>query len=462
MGLPTFLILAIGIAVVLLLIIWLRMNAFLALITAAIVVSLMAPGVLSEKISRVALAFGQTAGKIGIVIAMAAIIGRCLIESGAADRIVRMFIRLLGEKRCPVSLMASGFVMSIPVFFDTVFYLLLPLARSMHRQTGIRYMLLILAMGAGGSITHSLVPPTPGPLITAEILKIDLGMMIMVGLLISACTAIVMLFFVERLSRIFDFPMRPIEGLKEEPEPLPDDQLPGLFWSFLPIVLPVMTISTHTIVLALAKNAATDSVLHRAEGFASIAGNANLAMLISAAIALFVFWQQRKPSRKVLADMVESSLMSGGVIILITSAGGAFGAMLKEAQIGPAVQNLIGADSSQGFGGIRLLLMAFFVAFLIKFAQGSSTVSMITTSSMMFPLISGPELLGYHPVYIACAIGFGAQCGNWMNDSGFWIFAKMSGLTEVETLKTWTVTVSTLAIVGLCFTIAFAKLLPIV
>ena len=105
--------------------------------------------------------------------------------------------------------------------------------------------------------------------------------------------------------------------------------------------------------------------------------------------------------------------------------------------------------------------MGFFVAFLIKFAQGSSTVSMMTTSAMMATLIPSADVLGYHPVYVACAIGWGAQCGNWMNDSGFWIFAKMGGLTEVETLKTWTVTVSSTAVIGLVITVLFATVLPL-
>jgi GntP family gluconate:H+ symporter len=457
-----FAILAIGIISVLALIIVLRINAFLALITSAILVSLLAPGELSEKISRVAVAFGTTAGKIGIVIAMAAIIGQCLIESGSADRIVRMFVRLLGEKRCPVSLMASGFVLSIPVFFDTVFYLLLPLARSMHRRTGKSYLLLILAMGTGASITHSLVPPTPGPLITSETLGVDLGVMINIGLLTSVCTAAVMLFFIAWFSRGFNIPMRPIEGSRQESEPLLDNELPGLFLSSLPIIMPVVLISAHTIVSTLAKSASPDSTVRSAAEFTSVVGNANFAMLVSAAIALFVVWLKRKPGGHKMAVMVENSLMSSGMIILITSAGGAFGAMLKEAQIGPAIQNMILAHPGQTLGGIKLLLIAYFVAFLIKFAQGSSTVSMITTSAMMAALISSSGSIGYHPVYLACAIGFGAQCGNWMNDSGFWIFSKMSGLTEVETLKTWTVTVSSLAFAGLLFTILFAKILPLV
>ena len=459
---PPLVILAVGIVTVLTLIIVLRVNAFLALFTAAILVSFLAQGEVSEKVSRVAEAFGATAGKIGIIIAMAAIIGRCLIESGAADRIVGMFIGLLGEKRCPVSLMSSGFVLSIPVFFDTVFYLLLPLARSMHRRTGKSYLLLILAMGAGASITHSLVPPTPGPLIIADTLGIDLGMMMSIGLAVAFCTAVVILLFIRWYSRLFNIPMRPLDGCSQETEPIHSEKLPGLFVSLLPIILPVLMISTHTIVSTASKTASAVSFVHQAEGFTAVIGNANLAMLVSAAIAMIVFWRHRRPNRQETANIIEHSLMSGGMIILITSAGGAFGAMLKTAQIGPAIQDLMAADAGQSLGGMKLILMGFFIAFLIKFAQGSSTVSMITTSAMLAGLVQTPASIGFHPVYLACAIGFGAQCGNWMNDSGFWIFAKMSGLTETETLKTWTVTVSTLAVVGLCFTILFAKVLPLI
>jgi GntP family gluconate:H+ symporter len=457
------LILAVGIAIVIGMIVALRVNAFLALITAALVVSLLAPGEFSVKISRVAAEFGTMAGKIGLVIAFAAIIGRCLIDSGAADRVVRLFVGLLGEKRCAVSLMSSGFVLSVPVFFDTVFYLLLPLARSMHRRTGRSYLLLILAMGAGASITHSLVPPTPGPLLIAGTLGIDLGMMILVGLLCAAPTAFVIYFVVGWLARRIDIPMRPLEGTGPEPEPLPDEQLPALLPSILPIVLPVVLISMHTIVVStLAKGADETGMIRRIGTVTAVLGNANLAMLLSAAIALYVLWSQRRPTREQFARTVESSLMSGGVIILITSAGGAFGAMLQQARVAEAIQQLVAGDSTAALGGIKVLFMAFFIATLLKFAQGSSTVSMIATSGMLAGMIASPQALGYHPAYLAAAIGFGAQCGNWMNDSGFWIFAKMGGLTEIETLKTWTVTVSSMAVIGLFITALFARVLPLI
>ena len=193
------LIMTIGIVLVIFLIMKLKVNAFIALITAAMAVSLMAfdenpdtgkSELASNAISRVAEAFGNACGGIGIVIALAAVIGTCMMDSGAADRVVRAFMKLLGEERSPWALMGSGYILAVPVFFDTVFYLLVPLARSFYRRTGKSYLKCILAITAGGAITHTLVPPTPGPLTMAATLGIDLGKMIMVGAMVAMPAAI--------------------------------------------------------------------------------------------------------------------------------------------------------------------------------------------------------------------------------------------------------------------------------
>src|SRR5256714_12879970 len=179
------LILLVGMATILAGILGLRLNAFLALITAAIVVSLLAPGEPAVKIARVAEGFGRTAGTIGIVIALAAVAGQAMMDSGAADRIVRAFIGLLGEQRSATALCATGYVLSIPVFFDTVFYLLVPLARSGYARTNRYYLKYLLAIAAGAGATHTLVPPTPGPLAVAGTLGVDLGTMVLVGLAVA-------------------------------------------------------------------------------------------------------------------------------------------------------------------------------------------------------------------------------------------------------------------------------------
>ena len=457
------LVLSICVAVVLSLIIVFRLHAFIALISAAIVVSLLSPGPVADKISRVAVAFGTTAGNIGILIAAAAIIGRCLIDSGAADRIVNAMLGLFGAKRSQVSLMSSGFVLSIPVFFDTVFYLLLPLARSMHRQTGRNYLLLILAMGSGATISHSLVPPTPGPLLIADAFAIDIGVMILVGGALAAITAAAMLPFIAWLSRRIEIPMREIGAANEAPHDTPrDTPRPALWAAAAPIVLPVVLISSNTILATLTDGADAGAGIERARSLMAIVGNPNLAMILAAACAMLVLKRQRRDlHRTAMARLVETSLASAGVIILITAGGGAFGAMLQAADVSQAITGLVGVGADESLAGIPLLLIGFLVAFLIKFSQGSTTVAMITASAMLASFVTNGQEIGFHPVYLACAVGFGAQCGNWMNDSGFWIFSKMSGLTEIETLKTWTVTVSTLAVVGFLFTMLASQIFPL-
>lgn len=579
-------ILALGISIVLGLIVIGKVNAFIALVTAAIVVSLLSPGDINQSISRVATAFGNTAGGIAIVIALAAVIGTCMLDSGAADRIVRAFVGSLGEKRAPLALMGSGYVLAIPVFFDTVFYLLVPLARSLHRRTGKEYLKYILAIAAGGAITHTLVPPTPGPLLMAQTLNVDLGLMIMVGMGVAFPAAVVGLVFADIASRIMQTPMRSLAGVPDK-EPLEDAQLPSLAVAVLPVLLPVLLISGNTVLSTLAnmehaalvqpgdvqnwsslqdqlrgadamtavgrirerlpaetqallaqptaltaEDQATvvagvndmlqvkdlyldtaflgvkldpavssllkqdlarmplasrerlnrlllegavngggdatlrphvwDTPLRDAANVSEVFGNANFALLLSTVIALWMLKTQRNLSKDELASVVETSLMSGGVIILITAGGGAFGAMLQQAQIGGAIEHLFG-QSLRGAGtGIAYLVMGFAISSVLKVAQGSSTVAMIVGSSMIMAMLGPDVSLGFHPVYLATAIGGGSLVGSWMNDSGFWIFAKMGGLTEVEALKSWSLMLICLGITSFAISVLLALVLPLV
>ncbi len=574
-------ILVLGVAIVLGAIIVFKINAFIALISAAIFVSLCAPGNIGDKIDRVARAFGGTCGGIGIVIAMAAVIGKCMLDSGAADRIVRAFVRVLGEKRAPVALMGSGYVLAIPVFFDTVFYLLVPLARSLHQRTRVNYLKYILAIAAGGAITHTLVPPTPGPLLMASTLDVDLGVMILIGALVALPAALAGLIFATIADGIMKTPMRRL-GTEPDPDPLTDDQLPPLWLAALPVALPVLLISINTICTTLADlepasrvtvaqitdptglvakltsdqpgmerirgqlpepaqaalsagatskaqqqalveglNVALQrksfyneqaflGVQHQAETkkllgsdrdrmrkaelehlnrlileealeddgdscladhvyrtprrvvaeYTSLIGNANLALLLSTMFAIWTLVRQRKLSRMELAEIIETSLMSGGVIILITSGGGAFGEMLKQAQIGMAVETIFGGFLAGSGGGMKYLLVGFLLASVLKIAQGSSTVAMIVGSSMMAAIVTKGQL-GFHPVYLATAIGAGSLVGSWMNDSGFWIFAKMGGLSETEALKSWTLLLVVLGVASFLVTLLLATFVPL-
>ena len=235
--------LVIGIASVLGLIIGLKLNAFLALIISALVVSLLVGLIqgqeMGSRMNAVVSAFGSTAGGIGIVIAMAAIIGKCMLDSGAADRIVRTAVGITGEKKASLGLMISGFILAIPVFFDTVFYLLVPLARSLYKRTNKNYLRYLMAIATGGAITHTLVPPTPGPLLVSAILGVDIGRMMLVGAMVALPAALVGLIFSIIVDRRMSIPMRPLGSGEEKHLPLSEDKLPSIWVSLLPVVLPV-------------------------------------------------------------------------------------------------------------------------------------------------------------------------------------------------------------------------------
>ncbi len=454
---PPFVILLIGMVVIMGAIIGLRLIAFLALIGAAIVVSFLAPGEPAAKISRVAEAFGRTAGSIGIVIALAAIIGTAMTESGAADRIVAGFLNVLGEERDAVALGATAFLLSLPVFFDTVFFLLAPLARSMYARTHRNYLKYLVAMSASGIATHTLVPPHPGPLAVADTLGVDLGVMILMGIVIAMPGAIVGFLFGTWIDRRMPIPMRMSTGA--EPPVGATTRTLGFIPALLPVVLPVLLISFGTMIEAMrvwAPGYASTWVAIRP--VTSVIGNPNLALLISAAAAMLLYSRQRHPTREQMASMVESSLMGAGVVILIVAAGGAFGAMLQAAQIGPAIQRAFAARGDTP--GLSLLFLAFGVTSVLKVAQGSSTVAMITSAGMLAAMTKGMTL-PFHPVYLGSSIAAGSLVGSWMNDAGFWVFSKIGGVTELESLRSWTPLLAIVGCTSLATTLLLATLLPL-
>jgi GntP family gluconate:H+ symporter len=431
-----------------------------------------------EKIVRVVEAFGTTVGKIGIIIAMAAIIGKAMTESGAADRIVRMFLEFLGEKRCGAALMLSGFTLAVPVFFDTVFYLLLPLVRTLHRRIGRHYVKMLLAVVC--SVTaHALVPPTPGPLAAAANLQVDLGIMILVGCLVGLPASIIGLWFSSWIDSRMPDKQPPASAADIHAVQPPQ---PPLLWALSPIIVPVLLISMNTATEAYLKanpappaasaagvniqNAAASAEPALPRWFISASaalGNPNIALLLSMVLAVGTWWVNCRPKRGVIPFGIEESLMAAGTIILITSAGGAFGAMLGAAKIDVAIKEIFGNSAAGGFG---LLILAFGVSALLRFAQGSTTAAMIVTSAMIgaiiYPNGAGGSIidLGYHPVYLVTAIGSGGLVGSWMNDSGFWIYARMGGFSEVETLRTWTPLLTLLGVIAMAMTVLLAIVMP--
>ncbi len=435
-----FAVLILGIAAVVLMITVVRLHAFIALMVAAILVGLISTDLPDIGRSWIVTAvelpmteFGSMAGKIAWVIALAAIIGTAMMESGAADRIVQGLINSLGEKRVGIALMMSGLILSIPVFFDTVFFLLIPLARSLGLRTGKHYVLYVTAMAGGAAISHSLVPPTPGPLIMAEALEIDLGITILAGLAASLIPALAVMWFANRVDKQLELPVKDVgEHPVPESSQLASD-LPPLGISVLPILMPVVLISLVSVLNLTAAGVPP---------LIDFLGNKNMAMSVGTIIALWLWARQRGLKMGDITLAIGDGLQIAGVIILITSAGGAFGAMIKHSGIGEAIQYAT-ADFD-----INYIVLAWIIAAVMKIAQGSGTVSMITTASIMAGILTGADPLGYPPILILLSIGFGSLTISWMNDSGFWVVAKLSGFSQKETLKTWTKLLVVISVVG--------------
>ena len=447
-------VLLIGTLSVVALIVVFRLHAFIALLLSAILVGILGQEV-PEGVNAWVFAventmkeFGVTAGKISFVIAIASILGIALTESGAAERIVNELIQFFGEVRAGIALLAAAFILSIPVFFDTVFFLLVPLAIVLAQKTGKNFTLFVMAIACGAIITHSVVPPTPGPLLMTEDLKLDIGFVIGFGILSGVLPAFMGYKYSQRQNA--KLTITPPDFMEDNQEVL-EKKLPSFGLSILPIFLPLVLIIAASLV-NIFHAGRSDSFTQ----FVQFLGNKNIAMFLGLLVSLYLWAKHKKLDLKDLGVQMEKPLEIAGLIILITSAGGAFGAMIRGSGIGLMIKDL----SANGFS-INLIIIAWLMAAVIKFAQGSSTVAIITTAGIMSAIIS-TTTLPYHPIYLFLAIGYGALIGSWMNDSGFWIVGKLSGMTQKETLQTWSALLIVVGVTGGIQALVMSYIMPLV
>jgi len=467
--------LLLGVAVVVGGVLVLRLHAFLALVAGGLIVAALTPALNLEEFARsrkmsdgdtkkfvqqstgdrLAKEFGNTCGKVGILIALASIIGKCLMDSGGAARIVRSSLRAVGEPRAPLAFLGCGYLLAIPIFYDTVFLLMIPLAKALWLHTRRNYVLYVCAMIAGGTMTHSLVPPTPGPLFVATELKVDLGLMILMGCLVSAFTGAFGYAYGVWINRRMTVEVADSANVSladlEKLSQRDDRDLPPLWLALTPILLPVVFIGGKAVLGSfLTGGAGWQAGLMM---LFNVLGDANLALAISAVVALFLLRWQRDGGTAKLGSGMTNALQEAGLIILITSAGGAFGGVLQQTGIGGRIEGMIGGEQA------AILPIAWLVTVLIRAAQGSATVAMITAVGMFGGLAAAGQL-AFHPVYLALAIGCGSKPLPWMNDSGFWVIGRMSGMNERQTLKTLTAQLTIMGVVGLLVVMLLAKLFP--
>ena len=476
---PIFILFA-GVLIVVGGIIGLKLHPFLALLLGAFVVAWLTPGSAIEQFAvthgstpatalalskksigeRIATEFGSTAGKIGIIIAMAAIIGKCMLESGAAERIIRSMLKATGMDKAPIAFLLSSFFIGIPVFFDTVIFLMMPLAKAMSIRIGKNYLLLVLSVMAGAVMANSLVPPAAGPLFLVGAMQIPIGLMMVAGTILGILTSATGYLFALWANKKWTIPVRDsldarledikLNNLKE------DSQLPPLWLSLLPVLVPLVLICMDTFLnLPPSDKTSIPSAPNMFVKLIHFLGDKNVALILGGFVALLLLATQKKGTKYDMTNFVQVALMSGGGIILITAAGGAFGGMLQQTGISARIADLTGHYQ------MALIPLAFIIAAVIRTAQGSATVALITTSGILAGMANSGHLQ-YHHLYLGLAIGCGSKLVPWMNDAGFWIVCKMSNLTEKEALKTLAPLNTIMGVAGLIFIMIAAKVFPMI
>ncbi len=416
-------------------------HPFLALFVGAILYGLLT-GMSSELILKsIADGFGGVIGKIGLVILLGVIIGTFLEKTGGALVIAQKVLSWIGEKSVMLAMMITGWVLSIPIFGDSAFVIMSPINKSLSYKAGVPFAATTVALTLGLTATHSLVPPTPGPIATAGILGADLGMVILWGMIVSVIALIPCFFYVKYYVTKFH-----LEPQVEVVEPSASGRkFPSLGKSTLPIFIPLMLI-----VLASIASYPTRPL---GEGtFALILvflGAPVIALLIGAFLS---FNLPEKFELKLLSSnsWIASSIVTSAPIILITGAGGVFGMMLQNSGIAELVSSNL-AHVNWG------LFLPFLMALALKTAQGSSTVAMITTASIVAPLL---PVLGLDSdmmkVFGVLAIGCGAIAISHANDSFFWVMTQMSGMNIKMGNQTHSLGTLILAITAILVLYAFA------
>ena len=366
--------------------------------------------------------FGNTLKSIGIVIACGSIIGTYLEKTGSAKSIARSLLKITGNDRSPLAMNLTGFFVSIPVFCDSGYVILSTLNKAINRKTGISLAVLGTSLAAGLYATHVFVPPTPGPLAAASILGANIGRVLIYGFIVAVPVSLVGWFWSTYYCSRFSIN----SDLMEEEEKDDVSQLPDIFTALLPIVVPIFLITIKSVIdhpsIVLQSNTL--------EQIISFIGHPIIAILLGVFIAMVSMWDLSKEQH---FNWVADGLKAAGTIILITGAGGAFGNILRATSISDVInQGLI--DFEIG------LLLPFFIAALLKTAQGSSTVSIITTAAMIAPLLDALGLSSeMGKVLSVLAIGAGAMTVSHLNDSYFWVVSQFSKMSTNVALRSHTV-----------------------
>lgn len=432
-----------AIALIMILIIKVKLNPAISLVLGSLLLGILSGLSLIETIGGINDGFGSMLGSIGLPIGFGIILGQLVSDCGGANVIAEKLVQLFPEKYALYAVAFAAFVLSIPVFFDVTFVILIPIGIALMKKInkGIAYIVGVISIGAG--VAHTLIPPTPNPLAaaSAEYFDFDLGIMIGAGLVIGFIMVFVAVtIYVKILDRGFWKPGKDEtgEGPAVEEMEVPE-RVPSFGVAMLPVVLPVILILVNTV---------WDSTLGNTPAFIGFLGTKTVSLLAGALAAYLI--AARTIGMKETEKSATEALKSAGIVFLITGAGGSLSKIIGLAGVNDAIVTLIGGLSSNV---LVVLLIGYFLGLIFRQITGSGTTASLTSMSIM---TSVAAVVNIHPVFLALACLDGALFGCTINDSGFWIVTNMSGFTVTGGIKTYTLGQAIASVIGIIVIIAAA------
>jgi len=445
-GFGLIILLVSAIALMILLINKAKLHPFLAILVAAYVFAIVGGVSLNEVDTVIRKGFGGLLTYIGIVITLGTIIGLILEKSGAAVTMAKVALKTFGKRNPSLAIGFVGWLVSIPVFCDSGFVILSPLKKSIAKATKSSMVTMTIALSVGLYASHTLVPPTPGPIAAAGNLGIEnaLGMVILIGIVVSVFALFAGYLYARFIGKKIDDSELDLT-IDEELAQEQYGELPSAFKSFMPIILPIILISIGTII-NLPTKPLGEGLVYQILNFI---GKPATALFIGTFLSLPLLKGSNAKFDKIVADGVKMA----APILLITAAGGAFGAAIKATP----VADYIGSSLS----GISLgLVVPFIIAAALKTAQGSSTTALVVTSSIMAPLLPSLGLAGtMGAVLTVMAIGAGAMTVSHSNDSYFWVVTQTTGMSASTGYKTQTIASLIMGLVSLVVTLILGFIL---
>lgn len=414
----------IGLVILLLLIIVFKVQAMIAILIGAIMIGIIAGMPFENIVGSVNEGIGNTLKGIALLVGLGSMFGAILEISGGAQTLAVTMVKKFGDKKAAWALGITGLVIAMPVFFDAGLIILIPLAFSLAKRTKRSSLFYVIPLLAGLAVGHAFIPPTPGPVLVASMLNVDLGWVILVGIVCGVVAMVI---------------AGPIFGTfcgKKYNVPVPEHvaNQDDYDESKLPSFGAVVGIILIPLVLIIAKSVA--GVIPALEGampILSFFGEPFVALIIATVVAMIFLGFKRGYSKEELEKIMTKSLEPTGMILLVTASGGVLRYMLQNSGLGDVIGNAVASAS------LPLVVVAFIVAALVRISVGSATVAMTMSAGIMAAM---PGVAALSPLYLACmtaAIAGGATVCSHFNDSGFWLVKSLVGLDEKTTLKTWTI-----------------------